>query len=174
MTTRLLSTSLLLTALTLGCESQNRDRHSDRNDDDARMTRVTRTTEVRQSRARDSIPGNESVRRTAVEARMPDPMTLAQRQAALEQLATAITTAQTRDAQANALRRLWQHMRDHNYTYQTSATRLSNNQRVDDPAAAPFPVRMNITIFQADRRLYDFSFNPIDNRDITFLTTGGT
>ena len=160
---------LFLIILSVGCESQSTGR------DDERVTTVTRTTEVHETRTREpNLPAKESVERTAVEARNPDPMTLAQRQLALQQLAHDIASAKTRDAQATALRRLWQHMRDHNYTYQTSATRLSDNRALEDPASVTDPVRMSVSIFQADRRLYDFSFNPIDNRDITFLTRGGT
>jgi hypothetical protein len=121
---------------------------------------------------RDSIPGNESAERTAAEARNPNVLTMAQRQAALEQLANEVTLAQTREAQTTALRRLWQHMRDHNYTYQSAATRVSDNERVQSPATVNYPIRLTMSIYQADQRLYDFSFQPMDNRDIEFLTRG--
>ena len=137
-----------------GCESEPRTRARD------------------QSHPRDSIPGNEPAERTAAEARNPSAATMAQRQASLELLAQEISLAQTREAQTAALRRLWQHMRDNNYTYQTAATRLSDNERVVSPATVNYPIRVTVSIFQADQRLYDFSFQPMDNRDIEFLTRG--
>jgi hypothetical protein len=159
---------IILISVSLGCESANSDRTR------TRETTRTRTTETyHEGRARDSIPGNEPVERTAAEARNPNPLTTAQRQALLEQHASAVANATTRDAQSIALRQLWQHLRDNNYTYQTSATRLSSGAAVTDPASAPFPIRVNMIIFQADRRLYDFSFNPLDNSDLSFLTPGG-
>src|SRR5688572_4110599 len=99
--------AIVLTVCTLGCES-----HHDR-DTRTRETTRTRTTETySEGTARDSIPGNESVKRTAAEARDPNPLTTAQRQALLQQHANAVANATTRDQQSIALRQLWQHLRE--------------------------------------------------------------
>ncbi|HEX8523346.1 MAG TPA: hypothetical protein VF669_13915 [Tepidisphaeraceae bacterium] len=138
----------------IGCQHQQRP---------ARQTRVEHTVDT-------PVPSQQ----TAAEAQSANPQVYRTRAETLEAYANQITTAPDRAAQAAAIRALWQHLRDNNYTYQVQATRLTDNASVLSPATVADPLRVNMSIFQADQRLYDFSFQPMNNQDIGFMTQGGT
>jgi type IV pilus biogenesis protein CpaD/CtpE len=146
----------LLMSLLIGCQSQ----HAPQNRD--------------QVQPRKPVPTTVPSQQTAAEAQTGDPAVMRFQAQMLESYAQAITNAPTREAQLSALQRLWQHMRDQNYTYDLKATRISDGAAVAAPATSTERLQIAMTIYQANRKLYDFTFQPIENQDLASLTQGGT
>lgn len=111
---------------------------------------------------------------TPAQARANDAAVMRAQSMTLEQYAQAVTNAPDRAAQLAALRQLWQYMKNNNYTYQLNAVKLSDGTTVATPATSTDPIRVTMDIFQANQRLYQFSFQPMNNADLTSMTLGGT
>jgi hypothetical protein len=154
---RLLVSMLLM--LVIGCQPQRAPRD--------------RSVAPARSEARSTVPTTVPSRQTASEAESTDPNVIRFQTQTLESYAQAITSSPTREEQLANLQRLWQHMRDQNYTYELKATRLSDGAAVASPGTSKDPLQVAITIFQASRKLHEFTFQPIDNADLASLTQGG-
>lgn len=128
----------------------------------------------RRVEVREQVPAPTPPAQTAAEARTTDAAVMRAQQATLQGYANNIVNARDRDSQLAALRQLWKFMRDHNYTYQIQATRLSDNTVVATPATSNEPLRVTMSIYEANRKLYDFQFQPMNNADLTSMTLGGT
>ncbi len=150
----------MFAALLIGCQHQQPHRD--------------RATPPPSTAALETVPTTVPSRQSAAEAQSDDPNVIRFQTQTLESYAQAITNAPTREAQLSALQRLWQHMRDQNYTYQLQASRLSDGAAVAAPATSTELLQAKLTIFQANRKLHDFTFRPIENQDMASLTHGGT
>jgi hypothetical protein len=145
--------------LLIGCQHQQRER--------------SRGTTAPSATIRDTVPTTVPSKQTAAEAQSDDPNVIRFQTQTLESYAQAITNAPTREAQLSALQRLWQHMRDQNYTYHLQTTRLSDGAAVAAPATSTERLQATLSIFQASRKLHEFTFQPIENQDLASLTQGG-
>jgi hypothetical protein len=87
----------------------------------------------------------------------------------IEDLARAIQTAPDAIAEAQAIERLRQFEKIHNMTYTIQTTRLDLNRQIDDASATNLPIRADLSVFQGQRPVYNFSFTPKDNRNLALL-----
>jgi hypothetical protein len=87
----------------------------------------------------------------------------------LDRLVSDVQTAQTAEAEANALRRLRQYERDNGLTYATRSFRTFDNAKVTDPSVSRDPVRTEVTIFRGRDTLRTFQFVPKDNRNLAVM-----
>ena len=118
--------------------------------------------------------GQPAAQTTVNQTTTVDPETLAASMSrTLADLSQDVTNAADANTQSAALHRIWQYMRDNNLTYQLSATRQSTGDAVNNPAAAPFPIRAHMSVFQAQRKLSEFDFTPVENQNLAFMTQGG-
>jgi hypothetical protein len=88
---------------------------------------------------------------------------------ALGRLISDVQTAQTPQAEAEAVRRLRQYEKDHNLTYATRSYRTYDNAVISDPSVSRDPLRTEVTIFRGRETLKSFQFIPKDNRNLAQL-----
>jgi hypothetical protein len=82
---------------------------------------------------------------------------------------TAVQTATTPAAEADAIRALRQWEVKNNFTYTIHAVRVADNAAVNEPSASGQPVSVTVTIFRGRDVVRTFSFVPKDNRNLTLL-----
>jgi hypothetical protein len=88
---------------------------------------------------------------------------------ALGRLTSDVQTAQTPQAEAEALRKLRKYETDHGLTYATRSFRTFDNAAVGDPSVSRDPVRTEVTIFRGRETLRTFQFVPKDNRNLAVM-----
>lgn len=88
---------------------------------------------------------------------------------ALGRLVSDVQTAQTPQAEADALRRLRQYEKDQGLTYATRSFRTYDNAVIADPSVSRDPLRTEVTIFRGRETLRTFQFIPRDNRNLAQL-----
>jgi hypothetical protein len=87
----------------------------------------------------------------------------------LQRLARRIITAQTSTTEANAIQALRNFETANNLTYQTQVVRLDTNTIVQSGSVQPYPLRVDVYIFQGQTVVYTFSFVPRDNRNLALM-----
>ena len=88
---------------------------------------------------------------------------------ALGRLISDVQTAQTAQAEADALRRLRKYESDHGLTYATRSFRTYDNAVIGDPSVSRDPIRTEVTIFRGRDTLRTFQFVPKDNRNLAVM-----
>jgi len=88
---------------------------------------------------------------------------------ALGRLTSDVQTAQTPQAEAEALRKLRKYETDHGLTYATRSFRTFDNAAVSDPSVSRDPIRTEVTIFRGRETLRTFQFVPKDNHNLSVM-----
>ncbi|MEA2736107.1 MAG: hypothetical protein QOE14_2558, partial [Humisphaera sp.] len=88
---------------------------------------------------------------------------------ALGRMVSDVQNAPTAEAEASALRRLRDYVKDNGYTYSIRSFRPDDNAPIKDPSVRHDPVRSEVTIFRGRDTLRSFQFMPRDNRNLSQL-----
>lgn len=81
----------------------------------------------------------------------------------------SILAAPTREAEADAIRRLRQWEVRNGLTYEIRTVRIADGEVVRDASVLSAPVRATVTIFRGREVVRTFNFTPKDNRNLVLF-----
>jgi hypothetical protein len=88
---------------------------------------------------------------------------------AFQRFVYRLQTARDATEESHALREIHDYQADHNLTYRVQTVRLDTNTIVKGGSTQPYRLRVDMSVFKGNQPVYDFSFVPLDNRNLTLL-----
>jgi hypothetical protein len=88
---------------------------------------------------------------------------------AMQRFVTRLQSAQDASQEYHALQDIHDFQTDHNLTYRVQTVRLDTNTIVKSGSTQPYRLRVDVSVFKGNQSVYDFSFVPLDNRNLTLL-----
>jgi hypothetical protein len=97
------------------------------------------------------------------------PQPLRTTEPAVDRLATDLLTARNTTEEADAMKRLWNHISREQLTYELQAFAIGSNQQIESPTTHRGRLRAQVQIFRGKEKVYQFSFIPQDNSNLALL-----